>query len=63
MELHQNPLLKRLSLNQLEEALSCLYHDQHPKDELLQSLEGRDWGFLARLLSGLMSERRVSNLH
>ena len=58
-----NPLLVRLSVEQVQEALNCLYHEHPPKDEALQGLELRDWAFLVHLLHGLINERKVSNLH
>ena len=58
-----NPLLQRLSVEQVSEALNCLYHEQQPKDLVLQSLEWSDWVFLVRLLNGLMNERKASSLH
>jgi hypothetical protein len=59
---HQD-LLSQLSLEQLEEALNCLYRDQNPLDQKLQELQVRDWGLLHELLLMLLKEKDGSSLH
>jgi hypothetical protein len=56
-------VLEKLSLEQLQEALHCLYNEESPQDEKLQNLEFQEWSLLAVLLSGLMNEKRMYPLH
>jgi len=44
------PVLEKLTLEQLQEALNCLYNELPPQDEKLQNLELQEWGLLAVLL-------------
>ena len=57
------PVLEKLSLEQLQEALHCLYNEESPQDEKLQNLEFQEWSLLAVLLSGLMREKEREQLH
>jgi len=59
---HQQ-LLKRLTLEQLEEALNCLYRDQNPLDQKLRQLKVKEWSLLHELLLMLLQERKESSLH
>jgi hypothetical protein len=56
-------VLEKLTLEQLQEALNCLYNELPPQDEKLQNLELQEWGLLAVLLSGLMREKERGRLH
>ena len=57
------PVLEKLTLEQLEQALNCLYNESPPQDEKLRSLQVQDWSLLAVLLNGLMNEKDGSSLH
>jgi hypothetical protein len=57
------PVLEKLTLEQLQEALNCLYNELPPQDEKLQNLELQEWSLLAVLLSGLMREKERGRLH
>ena len=63
MQTYAPEILKKLTLEQLEEAMYCLHHDLYPQDKLLQSLQLPQWNELANLLQLLLRERRSSNLH
>jgi hypothetical protein len=56
-------VLAKLSLEQLQEALDCLYHELDPQDQKLQNLPLQDWSLLAVLLNDLMKEKRHAPLH
>jgi hypothetical protein len=57
------PVLEKLSLEQLQEALHCLYNEEPPQDKKLQDLKVQEWSLLAVLLSGLMREKELYLLH
>ncbi len=50
----QEQVLSKLSLEQVQEALNCLYHELEPQDQKLQLLPPQDWSVLAVLLHELM---------
>jgi hypothetical protein len=59
----QELVLNRLSREQVQEALNCLYHELEPQDQTLKDLLPQEWVFLASLLDGLMKERKFYSLH
>jgi hypothetical protein len=59
----QELVLNKLSREQIQEELNCLYHELEPQDQMLRDLEPQEWAFLVALLDGLMRERKVYNLH
>jgi hypothetical protein len=56
-------VLSKLSLEQLQEALICLYSEMPPKDSVLRNLQSEEWGVLHLLLNGLLNEKDESSLH
>ena len=59
----QELVLNKLSREQIQEALDCLYHELEPQDQMLKDLPPQEWVFLATLLDGLMKERKFYSLH
>ena len=59
----QDLVLNKLSKEQIQEALVCLYQDSEPSDWMLKSLNSEEWLFLAAMLDGLMNERKMYSLH
>jgi hypothetical protein len=59
----QQLLLQRLTVEQVEEALTCLHWDRQPENSVLRQLEAQDWLLLATLLNGLMTEKQMYPLH
>ena len=59
----QELVLNKLSREQIQEALDCLYHELEPQDQMLRELMPSEWAFLVTLLEGLMKERRHYSLH
>ena len=56
-------LLHRLTLEQLEQALGCLYNAEPPSSPVLQDLAVQQWALLSGLLVLLLQEREQSSLH
>ena len=59
----QDLVLSKLSREQIQEALICLYHELEPSDQMLKDLGPQEWAFLVVLLDRLMKERKFYNLH
>ena len=60
-DLHE--ALQSLTLEQLEQALHCLYREEAPQNPVLQDLPARQWVLLSQLLVLLLEEKRQSSLH
>ena len=63
MNLLQESVLSRLTLEQLQEALMCLHQDSLPQDPTLQTLNVQDWGVLHFFLMSLLQEKKQASLH
>lgn len=59
----QHQVLQKLTLTQLEEALTCLHNDLQPTNKELQELNPEEWISLACLLQMLWKERANSLVH
>ena len=52
-----------LKLEDLQQALACLYHSNPPETEPLKSLREEDWNLLGKLLADLLKQRNENPLH
>lgn len=56
-------ILSELTLEQVEQAMKCLYQQRKPQNEPLRSLSREEWSMLANLLTALLQEQGASTLH
>ena len=56
-------LLSNLSLDNLQEAMQCLYRQELPQSPQVKSLGHPEWEAISQLLLGLLKEKNQSALH